>query len=389
MSANNFANYQYLATAPGRVNLLGEHVDYNDGIVLPVAIDRRVTLAADPRRDRLVKLVAKDLNKMVTFDLDQLDAKVDIYGESLPTWARYPAGVAWSLQRNGFKLGGLDGVITSTIPIGSGLSSSAAIELAFAVLWQAMEGWVATPMTLARLGQMAENLYVGVSTGLMDQFASAHGKEGHALYFDTRSLEWHLVPLPAGVVIVIADSRVSHSLHTSAYNERRASCEEAVRLLQPHLPDMRALRDVSLEDFNRLQHLLPEETRKRARHVVTECRRVEEASRLLEAGNAAGFGRLMYEGHASLKEDYEVSIPELDALVEIARQLPGCWGARLTGAGFGGCTVNLVQADQAEMFIAGLKEGYRQATGKEAEVALCHASDGASVRAPRSPRVYV
>ncbi len=370
---------RHLSTAPGRVNLLGEHIDYNAGAVLPAAIDRAVRLAADPRHDRLVRLHALDLHQEATFSLDELEARRDIDGQPLPAWALYPAGVAWVLQQHGLAVSGMEGAYTSDVPIGAGLSSSAAVEVAFAALWQALGGWEADKMRLALLSQEAENKYVGVNCGLMDQFASAHGIEGHAVYFDTRDLTWRAVPLPAGSVIVIANSGVKRSLAASAYNQRRAACEQAVSLLKAALPTIRSLRDVSTEDFARNAHLLPEEVRKRARHVVTECARVDDAMRLLAAGDAAGFGRLMYAGHASLRDDYEVSCPELDLLVDTARRLPGCWGARLTGAGFGGCTVNLVQEQHAGEFIEGLKTGYKQGCGRSAEVYLCRASRGVTV----------
>jgi galactokinase len=371
---------RFRVTAPGRVNLLGEHVDYNDGFVLPAAIDRDVAIAANPRSDRLVQLTALDLGQSVTFDLDHLDPKEDTRGKRLPGWALYPAGVAWVLQNRGFSTQGMDAWYTSNVPIGAGLSSSAAVEVAFATLWRAMGDWETDQMTLAQMCQAAENQYVGVQCGLMDQFASAHGVEGHALYLDTRSLDWRPVPLPEGVAIVIADSKVRRSLANSAYNERRASCEEAVRLLKRDLPGIRALRDVTPAQFHQLAGHLPETGRRRAQHVIEECARVEDAMVKLEAGDAAGFGKLMYESHASLRDLYEVSCPELNVLVDTARTLPGCLGARLTGAGFGGCTVNLVEEDQAPAFIERLKDSYLQTTGKHAEVYLCHASQGPQVK---------
>lgn len=365
--------------APGRVNLLGEHVDYNDGPVLPAAIDRAVHLSVIPRRDRLVRLNALDLERQVTLDLDRLMDKVDASGEPLPGWAQYPAGVAWALQEQGLSVQGMDASFRSDVPIGAGLSSSAAVELAFAVAWRALGGWQADGLTLARLSQLAENRYVGMNCGLMDQFACAMGVEGHALHFDTRTLEWKPVPLPPGTAIVIADSGVRRSLTNSAYNDRRADCERAVEYLRVHLPDIRALRDVSPAEFARYAGDLPEPVRRHAQHVVEECDRVDRAMEMLLAGDGAGFGRLMLAGHASLRDLYEVSVPELDRLVEIAAGLPGCLGARLTGAGFGGCTVNLVEESKTAEFIAGLKEGYRQSTGREAQVYLCHASRGAHV----------
>ena len=372
-------NATHCSTAPGRVNLLGEHVDYNDGIVLPAAIDRSVKLIARSRPDHLVTLRADNMGETVTFSLDRLIHKADVLGQPLPAWARYPAGVAWALQEKGVEVTGIQGAYNSNVPIGSGLSSSAAVEVAFAALWQELNGWSGSRMDLARLCQRAENAYVGVNCGLMDQFASANGVEGHALYFDTRSLEFHPVPLPAGTVIVIADSGVRRTLTTSAYNDRRAACEQAVALLKPHLPAIRALRDVTPADFARLSHYLPEVVARRAQHIVEECARMEEAGVVLEAGDAESFGRLMLAGHASLRDLYEVSCPELDVLVDAARNLPGCFGARLTGAGFGGCTVNLVVENQAEAFIAELKRMYAESTRRQAEIYLCRASQGVEV----------
>jgi galactokinase len=368
---------ELVARAPGRVNLLGEHVDYNAGPVLPAAIDRAVSLAARRNEDGIVRLYALDLAEDVQFDLADLDAKIDVEGRALPGWARYPAGVVWALVKKGLAVTGLDGVFTSDVPIGAGLSSSAALETAFAVTWQQMGGWEVDRMTLARLCQRAENEYVGVNCGLMDQFASAHGVAGHALYFDTRSLEWEALPLPQEALLVVADSGVRRSLAVSGYNERRAACEQAVALLKTFLPHIESLRDVSPTEFAALSEYLPESTRRRAEHVVKEIARVQSAAVALRNDDRQSFGALMYAGHASLRDLYEVSTPELDALVEISRGLPGCIGARLTGAGFGGCTVNLVEAGAADDFIEGLTAGYRELTGRQAQVYLCQASQGA------------
>lgn len=366
-----------VARAPGRVNLLGEHVDYNDGCVLPAAIDRAVSLAAAPADEDTVTIHALDLNQQTRFDLHALNQKCDLQGNPLPNWARYPAGVAWALQQAGLTVRGMQAVFTSTIPMGAGLSSSAAVELAFAVTWRALGRWDASALQLAQLSQRAENAYVGVNCGLMDQFASACGKADHALHFDTRSLDWQPVPLPEDTAIIIANSNLPRSLASSAYNERRAACEEAVRLLQPHLPHIRALRDVSMDDFEQFASQLPPPTARRARHVVQEVARVEHAIRALRAGDVIAFGVLMNEGHLSLRDLYEVSLPEIDFLVETAQNLPGCYGARLTGAGFGGCTVNLVQRTHAQTFIAILQDAYLRHTSRHAEVYLCRASDGA------------
>jgi galactokinase len=377
------------AQAPGRVNLLGEHVDYNDGVVLPAAIDRAVRIAAAPPAagERIVHLAALDLNAETRFSLEALDRKRDLEGRPLPDWALYPAGVAWALQEAGLAVSGLQAAFTSDVPIGAGLSSSAAVEVAFAAAWQELSvaagaaapgGWQVEPLRLAQLCQRAENRYVGVNCGLMDQFASACGVEGHALYFDTRSLEYHPAPLPPATAVVIADSSMRRTLAGSAYNERRAACEEAVRLLKAYKPALRSLRDITPVEFAAYKPYLPEIVARRAEHVVREIARVESAVAALQRGEARNFGALMFAGHASLRDLYEVSLPELDALVELARGLPGCLGARLTGAGFGGCTVNLVEAAQAEAFIAGLTDGYAKQTGRLAQVYLCRASAGAS-----------
>lgn len=373
------ANRTYTATGPGRVNLLGEHIDYNGGPVLPATIDREVTIEARAVPGSIVTLRAQDLNESASFDLKDLERKVDAQGNPMPDWAWYPAGVAWVLQKHGLSVPAIDASFTSNIPIGAGLSSSAAVLVSFAVLWQALGGWEMDRLTLARMCQEAEIKYVGVNVGLMDQFASANGVEGHALYFDTRSLFFQPVPLPPGTAIVIADSTIRHSLTNSAYNERRAQCEEAVKILSEYFPGIETLRDVPLDQYYPYEDKLPPVIQKRARHVVEEIARVEEAMRCLDAGDAACFGRLMFEGHASLRDLYEVTVPETDRLVEIASQLPGCLGARQTGGGFGGCTVNLVEDSQVEAFIAGLKKGYKEATGLDAQVYLCHASAGARV----------
>jgi galactokinase len=378
--ANKFGRPpQLVARAPGRVNLLGEHVDYNEGPVLPAALNMAVTLAFAPNRNEVISLHALDLDKRVAFTLQSIKEKNDRLGNRLPNWALYPAGVAWALEEAGFPVPGMQAVYSSDIPIGSGLSSSAAVEVAFAVAWQELGGWEASRMVVAQLCQRAENEYVGVASGLMDQFASAHGVAGRALYFDTRSLEWEPVPLPEGTALVIADSRVPRSLAGSAYNQRRASCEQAVEILRKYRPDIATLRDISPVEFAAYKDFLPEEVGKRAEHVIKEIARVHSAVRALELGETRSFGALMFAGHASLRDLYEVSTPELDLLVETARGISGCIGARLTGAGFGGCTVNLVEEGNAEQFIEKLKNGYQNKTGHQALVYKCQASEGATV----------
>ena len=365
--------------APGRVNLLGEHVDYNEGPVLPAAIDRAVYLAASTTTTNYVELYAPNIGEDVIFSLDNLASKQNLSGDPLPNWAYYPAGVAWAIQESGRQLCGIQAVYISDVPIGAGLSSSAAVEMAFAVTWQTMGGWAADPLTLALLCQKAENLYVGVSCGLMDQFASGHGVRDHALLLDTRSLEWQALPLPTSTTLVIADTGVRRNLASSPYNDRRAACEKAVKILRMDLPNIRSLRDVNPNDFSRLYHSLPLEIRMRAEHVITEIQRVFSGAAALQSGDHDSFGELMFSSHASLRDLYDVSTPELNALVAISRSNPACIGARLTGAGFGGCTVNLIHQDLADNFIQDLSEQYLLNTGKEAEIFVCHASQGAGL----------
>lgn len=368
--------------APGRVNLLGEHVDYNAGPVLPAAIDRAVYLAAEVNQSGTIHLYAIDIGEEVSFSTDNLGRKQDLDGNQLPGWALYPAGVAWALRQTGFEITGLQAAYSSNVPIGAGLSSSAAVEMAFATAWQAFGGWAADRMTLARLCQQAENEYVGVSSGLMDQFASAYGIRDHALYFDTRSLDWEAVPLPQGTVLIVADSGVRRSLTSSAYNDRQAACEKAVDLFREELPQIKSLRDVSPEEYKRLRDKLPQLVGMRAEHVIKEIERVFSAAAALRVDDQETFGALMYAGHASLRDLYQVSTPELDALVDIASQVPGCIGARLTGAGFGGCTINLVEETQSQDFINTLQEEYLKVVGRQSQVYLCQASNGASQISP-------
>ena len=373
------AEPDFIARAPGRVNLLGEHVDYNDGWVLPIAIDRAAYLAGGATAEPHATLTALDVGQSAVFDTAALAARQTTSGAPLPGWAVYAAGTAWAVQERGLATPGLNAVLTSDVPRGAGLSSSAAVEVAYATAWQKLGAWSLTPLEIAQTCQRAENAYVGVNCGLMDQFASACGRAGHALLLDCRTLAWQPVPLPAGVAVVVADTMVRRELGSSEYNLRRAQCEEAVRALSAHLPGIRALRDVAVADFNRYAAQLPEVVARRARHVVEECDRTQRAVVLLQAGRAEEFGQLMNACHASLRDLYEVSCPELDTMVSAAQALPGCYGARLTGAGFGGCTVNLVAAAAAADFTRALAARYEQATGKRPDIYVCTAADGARV----------
>jgi galactokinase len=335
-----------------------------------------VRLVAIPRADRLGRLKAVDFQGEVVFSLDGLEQRADVEGQPLPPWALYPAGVAWSLQAGGLPLNGVEAVYSSDLPIGAGLSSSAAVELAFAVLWQEMAEWRLDRMRLAQACQYAENRYVGVNCGLMDQFACSHGVARHALLFDVRSLSWQPLPLPMDTSIVIADSGINRTLAGSAYNQRRRECEQALELMRERIPDTQSLRDVSPDQFAANQDVLPEVLRNRARHVIEEIERVKQASYRLVENDAAGFGQLMLASHQSLRDLYEVSLPELDMLVDIAMNMDGCYGSRLTGAGFGGCTVSLVKKEIEEEFSRKLAENYQSKTGRAAIVYICQTNRG-------------
>ena len=369
----------HIARAPGRVNLLGEHVDYNDGFVLPAAIDRATYIAFSPLTSDQTTLIAADLNQRASFSSQTIASKTQTDSSPLPDWAHYPAGVMWALLEAKLSTQAMNAVYASNVPRGSGLSSSASVEMAFMIAWQTLGKWILPAMQCALLGQKAENQYVGVNCGIMDQFASACGVENNLLLLDCRSLEWKTIPLPSDVAIVIADTMVRRKLTSGEYNKRRAACEEAVRLLQKDLPHIKSLRDVSVDEFNRFASKLPDEVAKRARHVVEEIERTSQAESLLEAGNIQHFGKLMNECHASLRDLYEVSCPELDVMVRIAQSLDGCYGARLTGAGFGGCTVNLVAHEKAKEFARSLAKGYQAQTNYQPEIHITRASNGAEL----------
>jgi galactokinase len=334
-------------------------------------------MAFSALEDDLVELQAIDLGESTTFRLADLESKVDIDGKPLSHAALYPASVAWACQQAGYPVRGMRAAYTSNIPIGAGLSSSAAVEMAFMQAFSALGGWDVDRMDLVRWAQRGENEYVGVNSGIMDQFACQFGIKDHALYLDTHTLAWEPVPLPGDVAIIVADSHVPRELADSAYNDRQAACQQAVRELQTCLPDIQSLRDVSPDQFDKYADRLPEVIRQRARHVVEEIARVERSVKLLKLGDVAGFGALMVAGHESLKDLYEVSTPELDALVEIALAQPGCYGARLTGAGFGGCTVNLVRDEDAPAFLQAVEKAYPARTGKRVTLYHCHATQGA------------
>jgi len=363
--------------APGRVNLIGEHTDYNDGYVLPVAIDRSILMAAAPRPDCQVVLHALDFGQRTEFSLN------DIQHDAQYPWSDYQRGVAFFLQERGFELPGVNAVISGDIPVGSGLSSSAAVEVAAAYVWQVLSGFSMSRVELALLCQQAENEFVGMKCGIMDQFICALGQRDHALLIDCRTLEHEMVRLGAGegsprpsATIVVCDTMRRRGLVDSEYNARRRECEEGVRLLQKHLPGIKALRDVSPAQFERYQGDLPEVVRRRCRHIVYENERVLQSVRALKRGDLATFGRLMNASHVSLRDDYQVSCRELNVMVEAAWQVEGVYGSRLTGAGFGGCTVSLVTGEAVERFRAHVAREYQAATGVEPQIYVCAVEGG-------------
>jgi galactokinase len=366
-----------IARAPGRVNLIGEHTDFNEGWVFPAAIERAVFLAASPLSEPMLEITALDINEEISLPLPLPAKPAEEQARNYPAWARYGAGVAWVLAQSGYPITGLRGVFSSSVPIGSGLSSSAALEVAFAMAFQAAGGWNAARMELARACQKAEHAFAGVRCGLMDQFASLHGKAGFALLFDCRSLEYETIPIPPQAALVIADTHVRHKLEEGGYNERREQCEQAVQILSRTYPQVRALRDVTMDMLRIESNSLPELVRMRAEHVVSECERTLLMADALRRGDLASAGELMNAGHASLRDLYQVSIPELDAMVTAARSIPGCFGARLTGAGFGGCTIQLVEREKAEAFAESLATKYFDATGIPPEVLLSRPAEGA------------
>ncbi|MDQ3870852.1 MAG: galactokinase, partial [Chloroflexota bacterium] len=359
-----------IVRAPGRVNLIGEHTDYNEGLVFPAAIGLETWICFLPTDDRTVELTRLDTNERAGFDLDDL-------GPPRDTWIDYVAGTAWALAERNVPLRGLRGVIASTIPIGSGLSSSAAIELASA--WALSERRPPLDgMALAQAAQRAENEFVGVRSGLMDQFASSLGRRGAALVLDCRSLDYHPVRLPADEFVLVAcDTRSPRRLEASEYNARRAQCERAVELLARRDPAIRALRDVDMAMLESLRDVLDEETFRRCEHVVRENQRVLAFERALVAGDLSEVGRIMAEGHASLRDLYEVSSRELDALVEIMSGVEGVVGARMTGGGFGGCTVNLVARDAVDRARDAVAREYERRTGLQAGFYVVEPVDGA------------
>ncbi len=357
--------------APGRVNLIGEYTDFNDGFVMPAAIGRNCWVAAGPRSDRKLVIRSEDFSETYEWDF----ASGDPAGTG--TWSDYPVGVAVMLRRGGAALGGANLLIEGDVPIGAGLSSSAAIEVATGYALLDTSGLPVNGLELARVCQRAENGFVGARTGIMDQFASVFGRAGHAIVLDCRSLNYELAPIPSSVHLVICNTMVKHENSSGEYNLRRAQCEEAVVRLAAFYPGITALRDVTIEQLDRQRDALPEVVYRRAAHVVAEDARVLAAVEALAAGDLVAFGERMAESHESLRMLFEVSSPELDVMVQLANRQPGVFGARMTGGGFGGSTINVVEAGTAERFAANMTRAYEEATGRRPDIQICDPGPGA------------
>ena len=367
-----FGSVPRIFRAPGRVNLLGEHTDYNEGFVMPCAIGFSTRVAISPRPDRRLVIRSEDFSQQFEFDVDALPAR----GQGV--WSDYVVGTAVMLREIGHPIPGATLLVKGEVPIGAGLSSSAAIEVASALALLSLNGAQLPLPEVARLCQRAENLFIGARVGIMDQFVSCLGKAGQALMLDCRSLAFKLIPLPDDLRLVICNTMVKHEHASGAYNRRREECDEGVKLLAQWDPTIRALRDVPIEYLERHAAQIPQTIYNRCLHVVSENQRVRAGAACLTAGDVRRFGNLMRESHCSLRDLFEVSCRELDRMVEVAESLPGYWGGRMTGGGFGGCTVNLVEAVDAQSFAEQVSERYRSAIGIKPDVYVCSAADGAA-----------
>jgi len=379
-----FAAEPLFYRAPGRVNLIGEHTDYNAGFVMPAAIRFYTTVAVAGRADRRLRVRSTNFAETLEIALPQAADAAALRGQS-KHWIDYVAGVAWSLQQQGVALSGADLLIHGEVPLGAGLSSSAALEVSVGLALSELAGHRFDNVTLAKLCQRAENDYVGMRCGIMDQFACACGRAGHALWIDCRSLEHRLLPLDKSLAgsaspmqLVICNTMVRHGLASSQYNRRRDECEQGVQALARIIPGVETLRDLSSAVLRTYAAQLDPVIYRRCRHIASENERVNAAAAALGRADLTGFGRLMRESHRSLRDDYEVSCDELDLMVRIAEQIDGVYGARMTGGGFGGCTVNVVRTDAVARFRSLIAQRYAQGTGHAPEIYVCEAADGAA-----------
>ncbi len=359
---------EVVARAPGRVTLVGAHIDYSEGWVLPAAIERAVYVAGGRRGDRWLDLVAADLDDSRRIDLDSLPPPVPRRPAPESDWSDYAAGVAWALVETGNEPAGMNALVTGDLPMASGLSSSAALESALLLAWEELSGFRLEPIDRARVGHRAETAYLGLQSGIMDQFAILHARRGAAVFLDCRTLDHELISLPAGLRLVVADTGMRRRLVGSEFNTRRQQCQRAVEMLRKALPTIATLRDVLPADLEEHIGLLPPPLDRRARHVVGECERTRRAATALREGDAGEVGRLMRQSHESSRDLYEVSVPELDSLAAAAWEAPGCLGARFSGAGFGGCVAALVEAAAEEGVAAAMAVAFEKRFGRRPEV---------------------
>lgn len=371
------------ARAPGRINLLGGHVDIQDGLVINIAIDRGIWVAAARREDGLLRARALDLDEEVTVSLGNLEQRTDVEGRELPRWARYPAGVAWALAQRGTPVGGIDAVFLGSVTMRAGLSSSAAVEMAFAVAWQALGGWTLPCAELAQAGREAERSYMGLGTGIQDQFTVLCAEASRGFYLDCRSLDTEMLPLPDSVRVVVCDTLTRRELVGSSYNGRSADCKAAVSIIASEEPTVRMLRDVPLDMLEAFQPRLTPDQFRRSRHVVTEIARVSEGHAALLAGDLEMFGTLMNRSYFSARSDYGSSSPALDGMWLAATGHPACYGARYSGGGEAGAIVALVAADGVDEFIASASADYRAQTGREGNFFTVRPVEGAAVTSER------
>lgn len=365
--------------APGRVNLLGGHVDMHGGPVINIAINREIWLAAAFGSADLTRLYAADLDASIALSLRKLDDRQDVVGEDLPRWARYPAGVAWALQLRGLKLSGINAAFLGDVIMRAGLSSSAAVEVAFAVAWQALEGWKLELAELARVGHEVEREYMSIGSGIQDQFTCLHARAEHALWLDCRTLEHSHPVFPASVRVVVCDTNTRRELVSSGYSSRAEDAHQAAHTIRLVDREVQTLRDVSLERLEEFQPVLTEGQYRRARHVITEIARVRQGGEALDQGDIAGFGELMNQSYWSARNDYGSSSPALDAMWNAATQHPGCYGARYSGGGEAGAVVALVEADAVDDFIIATAARYERASQHEGDLFAVEPSDGAGV----------
>ena len=372
------AEPEVVARAPGRVNLLGAHVDYSEGWVLPAAIDRSVWVAARQASGARTRLAALDFGEEASFDAVHIEPPVAERGGET-SWSDYPRGLAWALAQRGIEAPPIEAAFGGDLPIGAGVSSSAAVEMAFLLAWEQLAGIQLSGIERAQVGRQVENSYVGVQSGIMDHFASVHGRQGHALLLDCRSLEHELIPTPDDLVFLVADTGVRRALAAgTGFNDRKSECARAADLLRPYLPGLSTLRDLAPADLDRLQHVLEPPLDGRARHVVTECRRVLDGADALRRGDLHRLGDLMGQSHRSSRDDYNVSIEELDMLAEAAAAAEGCYGARLTGAGFGGCVTAITSEDAADHVREHTATAFERHFGRRPEIHTCRVGDGAA-----------